>query len=122
MLTAGILAGIVALEHVYFLVLEMFLWNKPKGLAAFKMTQAQADSTKGLAANQGLYNGFLSAGLVWGLFAQPEFSHALFIFFFSCVAIAGIYAGFTVSKRIFILQGIPALLGLIVTLLSHLNA
>lgn len=107
------LAALVALEHVYFAVLEMFLWTKPKALKAFNMTPEFAKSTAGLAANQGLYNLFLVAGLVWSLLSNnPEFSHCLQVFFFSCVAVAGIFGGFTVNKKIFILQGIPALIGL----------
>jgi putative membrane protein len=113
-----IFAVIVAFEHVYFLYLEMFLWNKPKGMKTFRMTQAHADATKSLAANQGLYNGFLAAGLVWALCAPADQARCIFMFFFACVAIAGIFAGFTVSKRIFILQGIPAIIGLAVSFFS----
>jgi len=104
---------LVAFEHVYFAVLEMYLWTKPKGLKAFNMTPEYAKQTAVLAANQGLYNLFLAAGLVWGLVStNPEFSHCIKVFFLSCVAVAGIFGGATVNKKIFILQGIPALIAL----------
>jgi len=111
-----VIAGFVALEHVYFLVLEMFLWNKAKGMAVFKMTQEHANATKVLAANQGLYNGFLAAGLVWGILAAPECAKPVFLFFFSCVTVAGIYGGITVSPRIAVLQATPAFIGLLLTI------
>lgn len=111
-LIANILIVIVALLHLYFLYLEMFLWDKPRGLKSFRMTEEQAKQSKTLAMNQGLYNGFLAAGLIWGIFAGD----AVKIFFLSCVIIAGIFGAFTVSKRIFYIQALPAILALVVLL------
>jgi putative membrane protein len=105
----NIIIGLVALLHVYFLALEMFLWDKPTGRKVFNTTEEFAIQSKTLAANQGLYNGFLAAGLIWGLFAGAPVK----IFFLSCVVIAGIFGAFTVSKRIFYIQALPALIGLI---------
>jgi putative membrane protein len=109
----NIIVGFVALLHIYFLVLEMFLWEKPAGRKSFHTTAEFAAQSKTLAANQGLYNGFLAAGLVWGLFAGD----AAKIFFLSCVIIAGIFGAFTVSKRIFYIQALPALIGLALLLI-----
>ena len=108
---------LVALEHLYFLYLEMFLWTKPKGLKVFGNTPEKAEASKVLAANQGLYNGFLTAGLLWGLI-YPNAAAGTHIqsFFLACVIVAGIYGGLTVSKRIMFVQGGPALLGLAVLL------
>lgn len=111
-LIANILIVIVALLHLYFLYLEMFLWDKPRGMKSFRMTEEQAKQSKTLAMNQGLYNGFLAAGLIWGIFAGD----AVKIFFLSCVIIAGIFGAFTVSKRIFYIQALPAILALVVLL------
>ena len=113
---ANILVGLVALLHVYFLVLEMFLWEKPAGLRAFKLTPEKAAMTRSLAANQGLYNGFLAAGLVWGLLA----GHAglqLKIFFLGCIVVAGIYGAISVSRKIFYVQAAPAALALLLLLM-----
>ena len=96
----NIIVGLVALLHLYFLVIEMFLWDKPTGRRVFHTTVEFAAQSKTLAANQGLYNGFLAAGLIWGLFAGD----AVKIFFLSCVIIAGIFGAFTVSKRIFYIK------------------
>lgn len=113
-IVADIFVVIVALLHVYFLVLEMFLWTKPLGLKTFRQTPTQAQSTAVLAANQGLYNGFLSAGLVWGLLhPNLEFSWQIKVFFLGCVIVAGIYGAFSVNKRIFFVQSVPAILGII---------
>jgi putative membrane protein len=112
-LPANILVAVVALLHLGFLYLEMFLWDKPRGLRTFNMTAEVAKQSKTLAMNQGLYNGFLAAGLIWGLFAGD----AVKIFFLSCVIIAGIFGALTVSKRIFYIQAIPAILGLLVVLI-----
>jgi putative membrane protein len=111
-LVSDILIIIVALLHFYFLYLEMFLWDKPRGMKTFRMTEEQAKQSKTLAMNQGLYNGFLAAGLIWGLFAGD----AVKIFFLSCVIVAGIFGAFTVSKRIFYIQAIPAILALVILL------
>lgn len=107
-----ILIIIVALLHFFFLYLEMFLWDKPRGMKTFRMTEEQAKSSKTLAMNQGLYNGFLAAGLIWSLFTDDSVK----IFFLSCVVIAGIFGALTVSKRIFYVQAVPAILGLIAVL------
>ena len=111
-LVSDILIVIVALLHFYFLYLEMFLWDKPRGMKSFRMTEEQAKRSKTLAMNQGLYNGFLAAGLLWGLFA----GNPVKIFFLSCVIIAGIFGAFTVSKRIFYIQAVPAILALVILL------
>ncbi len=101
---------IISLLHFYFLLLEMYFWDKPLGLKVFRLTKEKALETKALALNQGLYNGFLSAGLIWSLF---ENSHANQIFFLVCVLIAGIVGGLSVNKRIFFIQGLPAFITLI---------
>jgi|SRR5690606_6100272 putative membrane protein len=103
---------LVAILHFFFLHLEMFLWDKPRGMKTFRMTEEQAKHSKTLAMNQGLYNGFLAAGLIWSLFTDDSVK----IFFLCCVIIAGIFGAFTVSKRIFYIQALPAILGLIVVL------
>lgn len=110
-LILGILISIVALEHIYFLVLEMFFWTKPKGLKTFGLKKEQAESSKVLAANQGLYNGFLAAGLFWGLIADQT---SVLIFFLTCVAIAGLYGSYSTKKsNIFFVQSMPAIIALI---------
>ena len=109
---ANILIGLVALLHIYFLVLEMFLWDTPFGRKAFALTPEFSAASKTLAANQGLYNGFLAAGLIWGLCLGHEGRH-VDIFFLSCVIVAGLYGGWTVSRKIFFVQALPALLALI---------
>ena len=111
---ANILVALVAIEHIYILILEMFLWTTPRGLNTFGMTLDVAEQSKTLAANQGLYNGFLAAGLIVGLLASNlEVGYAFKLFFLVCVVIAGIYGGITVSPRIALIQGLPALLALI---------
>ncbi len=109
---------LVALEHFYFLYLEMFLWTKPKGLKIFGNTAERAEISRVLAANQGLYNGFLAAGLLWGLI-YPNAAAGVHIqmFFLACVIVAGIYGGMTVKKTIMYIQSGPALLGLMSLLL-----
>jgi len=106
-LAAEILVGLVALLHLYFLVLEMFLWDKPRGLRTFRMTPEHAAATKTLAANQGLYNGFLAAGLAWGLWLGAP-GDAVKFFFLACVVVAGAYGAATVSRRILWVQAAPA--------------
>jgi len=112
-----ILVIFVAIEHFYFLVLEMFLWNKPKGIKTFGLKSKEfADDTKVLAANQGLYNGFLSAGLI---FALIEKNNQFVFFFLICVTIAGIYGSYSTKNiRLFFVQSIPAILALIVLLFN----
>ena len=110
---ATILVAVVAFEHFYFMVLEMFLWTTPRGRKAFGMTEAQAQATATLAGNQGLYNGFLVAGLIWGLLAEPPAqAFALKTFFLGCVVVAGLFGAATVSRRILYVQAAPALLAL----------
>jgi len=111
-LASNIAILIVALIHAYILVLEMFLWDKPAGLRAFGQTQAAATASKVLAANQGLYNGFLAAGLVWSVLQGAEGFHTA-IFFLSCVIIAGIYGAVTASRKILYVQALPALVALV---------
>jgi putative membrane protein len=117
-LFANVLIGLVAALHVYFLVLEMFLWTKPRGLRVFKQSLDKAQASAVLAANQGLYNGFLSAGLIWGLVhPSADVGHQIKIFFLSTVVIAGAYGGYSVNKRIFMIQAVPAALALVLLFL-----
>ena len=113
-LLSQILIGFVAFLHFYFLWLEMFVWTT-KGKKVFKMLpEDMFEKTKTMAANQGLYNGFLAAGLVWTLFiSDVVWSKNIALFFLICVLIAGLYGAYSVSKRIFYVQGIPAILGII---------
>jgi len=113
-----ILTGLVALLHLWFLTLEMFLWKTPLGRKTFQMTEEFANTTSVLAANQGLYNGFLVAGLVWGML-RNDFS--IIAFFLICVIIAGVYGGITANVRIFFIQSMPAILALIVNYLVYKN-
>ncbi len=117
MMLSNILVGLVALLHLTFLYLEMFAWTKPLGLKIFRNTPEFAESSKVLASNQGLYNGFLAAGLIWSLTQLSWlFAFDLKIFFLGCVLVAALYGGWSVSPRIFYIQGVPAILALIVTL------
>ncbi|QUW04728.1 DUF1304 domain-containing protein [Chloracidobacterium validum] len=109
---ANLVVFLIASVHVYILVLEMFLWDKPRGLQAFGITKDFAAQTKVLAANQGLYNGFLAAGLFWGLWLGA-LGGPVKVFFLSCVLIAGLYGGATASRRILFIQAVPATLGLV---------
>jgi putative membrane protein len=109
---AIILIALVALLHIYFLVLEMFLWTKPMGLRVFNNTPEFAQASKVLAANQGLYNGFLAAGLVWGLLLGTAAGRPVLVFFLGCVVVAGVYGAISVSRKIFFVQAVPALLAL----------
>jgi putative membrane protein len=111
----NIVIAIVAILHLGFLVLEMFLWNHPVGRKTFKMTKEVSESSATLAADQGLYNGFLAAGLIWGLISG-EFSVKLF--FLSCVLIAGIFGGFTAKRSILYIQALPGFIGLVLLYLS----
>ena len=113
---ANIVVGLVALIHVYILVLEMFLWDKPAGLRAFGQTPAAAAASKVLAANQGLYNGFLAAGLFWGLSLGPA-GHDEKVFFLLCVLAAGLYGAATASRKILFVQALPAAIGLALLLI-----
>jgi putative membrane protein len=108
---ATLVTGLVALLHLWFLVLEMFLWTKPLGRRVFKLTEEKAQLTKALAANQGLYNGFLAAGLVWGLWLGAE-GHAIRCFFLGCVIVAGVFGAATVGRKILFVQALPAAVAL----------
>ncbi len=115
-LSSLIVLFLIGLLHVYILVLEMFLWDKPRGLKAFGLSLEQAKASKTLAANQGLYNGFLAAGLFWGVYlGQAGFQ--VQVFFLTCVLIAGIYGGLTAGRRILFIQALPALIGLVLVFL-----
>jgi len=114
---ANVVVALVALLHLYFLVLEMFLWDQPAGLRAFGQTLEAARASKVLAANQGLYNGFLAAGLIWGLLLG-EAGFSVKVFFLSCVLIAGLYGAATASRKILFIQAIPAAVGLALVLLA----
>jgi len=116
---ALILVGIVAALHLDLLVLEMFLWNTPGGRAIFGTTGEFAAESSALAANQGLYNGFLAAGLVWGLIAADPVGLQAKVFFLLCVIIAGLYGAATVNKRILFIQAVPAALALTAVLLGR---
>jgi putative membrane protein len=116
---ANLLVALVAVLHVYFLVLEMFLWTKPLGLKTFRNSPEKAQDSAVLAANQGLYNGFLAAGLIWGLLqAVPGFAFQIKVFFLVCVIVAGVYGAATVSRRILVVQAAPAALALILLWLA----
>jgi putative membrane protein len=116
---ANALVAVVAALHGFFLVLEMFLWDKPLGLKIFRNTLEKATDSKVLAANQGLYNGFLAAGLLWGLFhPNPAFAFQIKIFFLLCVIVAGAYGAATVSRRILYVQAAPAALALVLLWLA----
>lgn len=110
-IAANVAIALVALLHVYFLVLEMFLWDKPYGRKVFRTTPEFAAAAKTLAANQGLYNGFLAAGLVWGLALGAEGLHVK-LFFLACVIIAGVFGAATASRNILFVQAIPGIIAL----------
>jgi putative membrane protein len=115
---AAVLVAIVAAIHVYIVILEMVLWRTPRGLRAFGIDQAFADQSASLAANQGLYNGFLVAGLVWGLLASDAVGYQVKLFFLGCVIVAGVFGAATVNRRILVVQALPATLALIAVLLA----
>jgi len=117
MWVANVLVVLVAALHAYFLVLEMFLWDKPAGMKAFNLTPEHAAATKSMAANQGLYNGFLVAGLVWGLLLGDA-GLAIKTFFLGCVVVAGVYGAATVSRKILFVQAVPAAVAMLVLWLS----
>lgn len=118
-MTAKALVGLVAALHVYILVLEMFLWERKPGRELSGFDAATARATAPLAANQGLYNGFLAAGLVWGLIAGEPTGPRLQIFFLVCVLVAGLYGGLTANRRILIAQALPGALALAAVLLAR---
>ena len=109
-----IAVALVALLHIYIMILEMFLWTDPRGQKAFGTTPEFAQQTKVLAANQGLYNGFLAAGLIWSiLHPQPELGWQIAMFFLACVAVAGIYGAATASRKILFIQTVPAVIAML---------
>ena len=114
------LCALVAVEHFYFLVLESFLWTHPRGLKTFGQTLEQARATASLAANQGLYNGFLGAGLLWGIWQQLQHGSGfpLFVFFLSCVLVAAVVGGLTAKRSILVVQGVPAALAFLAVVLG----
>lgn len=116
-IAADLVIAVVAILHVGFLVLEMFLWNHPIGRRAFGMTAEFAKASAALAANQGLYNGFLAAGLIWGLVSG---STPVKLFFLACVVIAGVFGAFTASRRILFIQALPGVAGLLLLYFSGL--
>jgi putative membrane protein len=117
-LLAEALVTLVAALHLYFLVLEMFLWDKPTGLRVFRHSAEEAAASKVLAANQGLYNGFLAAGLAWGVYlGAPGVS--IQVFFLGCVIVAGIFGAVTVGRKILFVQALPALMALAAVLLAY---
>ena len=117
---AAIVVGLVAILHLYFLVLEMFLWQQPAGRRAFGLTPEFAAATAKLAANQGLYNGFLAAGLLWGLsgFRLGPAGTPVVLFFLACVLVAGLYGGLTTSRKILWIQSLPAAIAIGLVLLA----
>ena len=118
---ATVLVAVVALIHVYILVLEMVLWTTPRGRAAFGLTVEFAEQTKTLAGNQGLYNGFLAAGLVWGIIGPDHLRLGFRVFFLLCVVVAGLYGAATASPRILLVQALPGALALAAVLLASLT-
>ncbi|MFG3052074.1 DUF1304 domain-containing protein [Kitasatospora sp. NPDC048239] len=117
--TANVLVGLVAALHAYILVLEMFLWEKRPGRELSGFDAEMARATAPLAANQGLYNGFLSAGLVWGLIAADPTGFRAQVFFLACVLVAGVYGGITANRRILLAQALPGALALAAVLLAR---
>jgi len=115
---ANALVAFVAIEHLYILVLEMFLWTKPAGLRAFGLTAEFAEQTAVLAANQGLYNGFLAAGLIWSLIRKDN-GISLQVFFLGCVIVAGVFGAITAKTSILYVQAAPALIALVLVLLAN---
>jgi putative membrane protein len=118
-LASQLLTGLVALLHVYFMVLEMFLWASPFGQKTFGRTREEQEATRVLAANQGLYNGFLAAGLAWSLVAGGAVALPLRLFLLGCVVVAGVYGGATASRKILFVQALPGAAALIVTVLAR---
>lgn len=117
-MVSEVVVVLVALLHAWFLILEMFLWDKPVGLRAFGHSKEQASATKVLAANQGLYNGFIAAGLLCGVM-QGSAGNDFKVFFLLCVMVAGVFGALTASRKILYLQALPGLLGLVLVLVSQ---
>lgn len=117
-IAANVAVGLVAALHLYFLVLEMFLWKKPLGRRIFGLSREHAEATATLAANQGLYNGFLAAGLLWGL-SLGEAGFSIRVFFLICVIVAGVFGAVTVNRRILWVQALPGAIALALTVLAR---
>mgnify|MGYP005827758857 FL=1 len=118
-IVAMVLVGVVALIHIYIVLLEMVWWTTPRGQKAFGLTPEFARETKVLAGNQGLYNGFLVAGLVWGLVhPDPAVAWQIKLFFLACVAVAGLYGAATASRKILFIQTLPAVLAILALVLA----
>ncbi|MGG4142335.1 DUF1304 domain-containing protein [Paenibacillus algorifonticola] len=116
---AAIFVALVAAEHLYILAMEMFLWTKPRTRKTFNLTPEFAEQTKSLAANQGLYNGFLAAGLIWGLVhPNADFGYQIQLFFLICVLVAALFGGLTAKRSILVMQGLPALIALLLVLFT----
>jgi len=118
-IVANVLIALVAIIHFYILVLEMFLWDTPRGQKAFNLTPEFAKETKTLAANQGLYNGFLGAGLVYALIAPDPTSFHFAVFFLLCVLVAGVYGAITATRKILFVQVVPSVIALIAVFIAH---
>jgi putative membrane protein len=116
-IVSDVAVALVTLLHLYFLVLEMFLWTRPFGMKTFGLTREFAQASRALAANQGLYNGFLAAGLGWGLFLGGD--NPVKLFFLGCVIVAGVFGGFTASRKIFWVQALPGSVALALVLLAR---
>lgn len=116
-LLASLVVALVALLHLWFLVLEMFLWTRPSGQRAFGLSEDFAQQSKVLAANQGLYNGFLAAGLLWGLWLGAG-GRPVVLFFLGCILVAGVFGGLTATRKVLWIQALPALLGIVLVLLA----
>ena len=116
-LLASVVVALIALLHLWFLVLEMFLWTRPSGRRAFGLSEDFAQQSKVLAANQGLYNGFLAAGLLWGLWLGAG-GRPVVLFFLGCILVAGVFGGLTATRKVLWIQALPALLGIVLVLLA----
>ena len=116
-IAANVVVAVIALLHLWFLILEMFLWDRPAGRRAFGLTKEFASQSKVLAANQGLYNGFLAAGLCWGLWLGSHGTD-IKVFFLGCVLVAGVFGGLTASRKVLWIQALPALVGLVLVTLA----
>ena len=114
-IVANILVGVVAVLHIWFLILEMLLWDKPFGLRTFGLSQEFASASKSLAANQGLYNGFLAAGLLWGV-SLGDAGYSIKIFFLGCVILAGVFGALTANRKILWVQAFPGVIALLLVL------
>lgn len=116
-LPASLVVALIALLHLWFLVLEMFLWTRPSGRRAFGLSEEFAQQSKVLAANQGLYNGFLAAGLLWGLWLGAA-GRPVVLFFLGCILVAGVFGGLTATRKVLWIQALPALAGIALVLLA----